>query len=111
MSELRKYMVEFLKVLADATRLEILDLLRNSEKNSAEIQKELRRSQSTISKHLNMLFENNLISFERKENIRYYKIKNMNIFNLLSNINLIVTDINKEKLKDLWDVDIYDTLS
>ena len=111
MSELRKYIVEFLKVLADPTRLEILDLLKNSEKNSSEIQKELKRSQSTISKHLNMLYENNLISFEKRENIKQYKIKNTNIFNLLSNINSIVADINKEKLKDLRDVDIYDTLS
>jgi ArsR family transcriptional regulator len=111
MSELRKYMVEFLKVLADPTRLEILDLLRKNEKNSSEIQKELKRSQSTISKHLNMLSENNLIGFEKKENIKYYKIKNTNIFNLLSNINSVVTNINKEKLKDLRDVDIYDTLS
>jgi hypothetical protein len=58
-----------------------------------------------------MLSENNLIGFEKKENIKYYKIKNTNIFNLLSNINSVVTNINKEKLKDLRDVDIYDTLS
>jgi len=111
MSELRKYTVEFLKLLADPTRLEILDLLKNDEKNSSEIQKILRRSQSTVSKHLNMLVENNLIDFEKKNNIKYYKIENVNVFNLLSDINSIVADINKEKLKDLRDVDIYDTLS
>ncbi len=111
MSELRKYTIEFLKVLADPTRLEILDLLKNSEKNSSEIQDLLKRSQSTTSKHLNMLAENNLITFEKKNNIKYYKIENEHIFNLISNINSIVAEINKEKLKDLRDVDIYNTLS
>jgi len=111
MSELRKYTIEFLKVLADPTRLEILDQLKNSEKNSSEIQEELRKSQSTISKHLKMLVDNSLIDFEKKDNIKYYKIKNIDIFTLLSRINSTVADINTEKLKDLRDVDIYETLS
>lgn len=111
MSELRKYTIEFLKVLADSTRLEILDQLKNSEKTSKEIQEKLNRSQSTISKHLNLLIDNNLIDFEKKDNIKYYKIKNSNIFTLLSNINSTVANINTEKLKDLIDVDIIDTLS
>jgi len=111
MSKLRKYTIEFLKVLADPTRLEILDQLKNSEKNSSEIQEELRKSQSTISKHLKMLVDNSLIDFEKKDNIKYYKIKNIDIFTLLSRINSTVADINTEKLKDLRDVDIYETLS
>ena len=111
MSELRKYTVEFLKVLADTTRLEILDQLRNSEKNSSEIQEELEKSQSTISKHLNMLVDNNLIEFEKKDNIKYYKIKNIDIFTLLSHINSTVADINTVKLKDLIDIDRNETLS
>ncbi|MFW9878192.1 MAG: ArsR/SmtB family transcription factor [Candidatus Thorarchaeota archaeon] len=112
MSELRKYTVEFLKVLADPTRLEILDQLKYNEKNASDIQDEMkpRRSQSTISKHLKILVDNNLIDFEKKDNIKYYKIKNNDIFTLLSNINSTVANINTEKLKDLRDVDIYDTL-
>lgn len=111
MSELRKTTIEFLKVLADPTRLEILDILKKKVKNSSEIQKELNKSQSTISKHLNLLVDNNLIDFEKKANIKYYKIKNTDLFNLLSNIISIVADINKEKLKDIRDIGIYDTLS
>ena len=37
MSELRKYTVEFLKVLGDPTRLDIISLLQNSEKTALEI--------------------------------------------------------------------------
>ncbi|MFX1572121.1 MAG: ArsR/SmtB family transcription factor [Promethearchaeota archaeon] len=111
MSELRKYTIEFLKVLIHPTRLKILDLLKNSKKNSSEIQKLLRISQSTVSKHLNMLFENNLIDYEKRANIKYYKIKNTDIFTLLSDINSIVGNIYKEKFKDIRDVDVHDTLS
>ncbi|MFW9899993.1 MAG: ArsR/SmtB family transcription factor [Candidatus Thorarchaeota archaeon] len=111
MSELRKYTIEFLKVLADPTRLEILDQLKTSEKNASEIQEELEKSQSTISKHLKMLVDNNLIEFEKKDNIKYYKIKNIDIFTLLSHINSTVADINTERLKDLIDIDRNETLS
>ena len=111
MSEFRKYTIEFLKVLSHPTRLEILDLLKNSEKNSSEIQDLLRRSQSTVSKHFNMLFENNLIDYEKRDNIKYYKIHNTDIFTLLSNINSIVGNIYKEKFKDIRDVDVRDILS
>ncbi len=111
MSELRKYTIEFLKLLAHPTRLKILDILRKNNKNSSEIQKELRRSQSTISKHLNMLSENNIIDFEKKDNVKYYKIKNLDVFTLLSSINSIVGNLYKEKFKDIRDVDVIDTLT
>jgi hypothetical protein len=51
------------------------------------------------------------VDFEKKDNINYYKIKNNEIFVLLSNINSIVISANRERFKDLRDVDIYDTLS
>lgn len=111
MSELKRLTVEFLKVIADPTRLEILDLLKKSEKSSSEIQKDLSRSQSTISKHLNILVDKNLIDFKKKDNVKYYIIKNSNIFNLIERINSIVAEINKEKFRDIRDVDIYDTLT
>ncbi len=111
MSELRKYTVEFLKVLGDPTRLDIISLLQNSEKTALEIKLALDRSQSTISKHLNMLIENNFIDFEKRDNIKYYKIENNEILNLIKTINTIALDINKKKFKHIRDQDIYDTLS
>ncbi len=111
-AEFRRSIVEFLRVLGDATRLEVLDILKDNELPSSKIQRKLSRSQSTTSKHLNMLLDNNLINFEKRGNIKYYKLnRNINIENLLTQINSIVTTINKEKLKDIRDVDIIDTLS
>ena len=110
--KIKKSIVEFLRVLADTTRLEILDFLKDNEIPASKIKKRLDRSQSTTSKHLNMLVDNNLISFEKKDNIKYYKLKkNIDINNLISQINTIITTINKEKLKEIRDVDIIDTLS
>jgi len=111
MSELRKYTVEFLRVLGDPTRLDIVDLLQNSEKSALEIKIALDRSQSTISKHLNMLLENGLIGFEKRDNTKYYKIENSEILDLITTINTIVLSISKKKLRDIQDVDIHDILA
>ncbi|HUW89605.1 MAG TPA: metalloregulator ArsR/SmtB family transcription factor [Candidatus Nanopelagicaceae bacterium] len=111
MSEPKKDIIEFLKVLADQTRLEILDLLNREKKTSSEIQSALNKSQSTISQHLKVLTNKNLIIFERINNIKYYQINNLEIFKLLVDIKDYVVKINQEKLKDLRDLDIIDTLS
>lgn len=111
MSELRKFTIEFLKALADPVRLDILYFLEKRKLSSSELQKELDRSQSTISKHLNMLVENNLIDFDKKDNVNYYKIKNNEVIKLINNITAIVLNVNKKRLKDLQDADIHDVLS
>jgi len=110
MSEVKKDFIEFLRVLADQTRLEIIDLLRNEKKNSSEIQTVLNKSQSTISQHLKVLTNKNLILFERINNIKYYKIKNSEIFKLLVDIKSFAARINKEKLQTMSDEGVVDTL-
>ena len=111
MTEIKDFTIEFLKILSDPTRLDILDYLKENEKTSAEIQERLNRSQSTVSKHLSLLTETKLISYERRGNVNYYKIRNSEIFSLLNSIKSFVDMLNKEKLKDLRDIDILDTLS
>ena len=103
-------MIEFLKVLADQTRLDILDMLQNKRSTSLEIQTALEKSQSTISQHLKMLSSLNLISYDKIDNIKYYRASNVEIFKLLIEIKKFVVNINKEKFMDLRDEDILDTL-
>ncbi len=129
MSEIRKLIVKFLKIIADQTRLEILQLINNKEKSSSEIQEHLNKSQSTISQHLKILINNGLVDFYQKEvilemenpkkpnkisniskTINYYLVKNKGIFEILSNIQAFVLETNKEQIKNLRDLDIYDTL-
>jgi len=110
MSELKKDIIEFLKVLADQSRLDILDLLYHEKKTSSEIQSALNKSQSTISQHLKVLTSKNLIIFDRINNIKYYTIKNMEIYKLLADIKSFVARINKERLQNMSNEDILDTL-
>ena len=110
MSELKKETIEFLKLLADQSRLDILDLLYHEKKTSSEIQSALKKSQSTISQHLKVLTNMNLIIFDKINNIKYYKIKNKEIFKLLIDIKSFVAEINKEKLQAMSNEDILDTL-
>ncbi len=110
MSEAKKDFIEFLRVLADQTRLEIIDLLRNEKKTSSDIQTVLNKSQSTISQHLKVLTNKNLILFERINNVKYYKINNLKIFKLLVDIKSHVAGINKDKLQAMNDEDIIDVL-
>ena len=115
MNELTKFSIDFLRVLGDQTRLEIIELLKGGPKTSKEIQLELDKSQPTISQHLKTLCGSNLIIFELKENenkkkLQYYSIKDRDLFKLLSMIYSFVAGINNEKVKDLRDLDIYDTL-
>ena len=106
-----KKIIEFLRVLADQTRLDMLELLRDEKKTSLEIQATLNKSQSTISQHLKALSNKNLIIFDRINNAKSYKIKNPDIFKLLVEIKSFVGRLNQEKLKDLRDLDVIDTLS
>lgn len=111
MSEIKKYTIEFLKALADPARLEILYILEKRALSSLEIQRILKRSQSTVSKHLSILIDNNLIDFQKVNNVKYYDIRNKEVFSLLKHINAIVVNNNKEKFKDIQDADIYDILT
>lgn len=111
MSEFQTEFIEFLKVLADKTRLEILNLLREEKKSSSQIQTALEKAQSTISQHLKVLSSKNLIVFDKINNIKAYSVRNQDIFKLLVEIKSYVAQINQEKLKDLRDLDVIDTLS
>ena len=51
-----------------------------------------------------------IIKFERKNNVKYYEIKNEEIFSLLINIKSFVSGINKKRLHSMSNEDVMDTL-
>jgi ArsR family transcriptional regulator len=110
MSELIKYVANFLKILSDPKRLEILILLKNGEKSSAEIQDAVEKPQPTVSQHLKILKNENLVAVVKKQNIKYYKIKDAYLFRILSSIQSYLLNLNQEKLKSLMDMSLFDTL-
>lgn len=116
MNELIKYTLDFLKVLGDQTRLQMLNLLREGPKSSKDLEKALKKKQPSISQQLKILHNANLITFDIKENnnknkTKSYKLNDTNIFNILSSIQSYVAKINNQKFKDLQNLDIIDTLS
>jgi predicted transcriptional regulator len=116
MNEIIKYTLDFLKVLGDQTRLEILNLLKEGPKSSKDLEKTLRKKQPSISQQLKILDNANLITHKTKENhnkkkINYYELKDTNIFNIISSIQSYVAKINNQRIKDLRNLDIIDTLS
>ena len=111
MSDLTEKIADFLRILGEQTRLDILDLLRSGEKKSSrEIEDSLEKSQSTISQHLKTLIDADLISFEKKGNIKYYLVKNDYVFKILTFVQSFVISLESEKRRKAADLDIYDTL-
>lgn len=104
-------LLKFLKVLCDDTRLAILNHLKEIDKNNEELQSLLNKSQSTISHQLNLLVDNNLISFEFRGNYKYYKIKNQDIFKLLSQIEGFIEKNINDEFKERRKKELYDILT
>jgi DNA-binding transcriptional ArsR family regulator len=102
--------VEFLKILAHPVRLKIIECLKGKEKTVNDIQTELRKSQSTISQHLKVLFSANILTF-RKDGLKsYYKIADTKIHDILLNINQYIADRSQHKIEDITATSITDTL-
>lgn len=110
MAEKEKLLIDFLKVIADSTRLRILELLRNNELNSSTIQKQLNKGQSTISQQLKILLQANLIDFRREGVNKIYFLKNNDIFRVFNVISSFIKDLNQEKVDLLFENEVHDIL-
>ncbi|MFW9827889.1 MAG: ArsR family transcriptional regulator [Candidatus Thorarchaeota archaeon] len=96
---------EFLKILSDPFKLEIIKYLKNSEKTSKEIEEYLNISQSYSSQLLSQLQKANIITYKRDGNFKNYFIKSKNIFRVISSINSFVIELHKNRFQKLIDSD------
>ena len=67
------------KALSDPVRLEILNMLRSGRMNAGEISDNFDLSKATISHHLKILREQDLIYEEKEKNFIYYEL-NTSVF-------------------------------
>ncbi|MBU5225325.1 autorepressor SdpR family transcription factor [Clostridium senegalense] len=67
------------KALSDPTRRKILDLLKNSDMTAGEISDSFNISKPSISHHLSLLKQADLVSDERKGQYIYYSL-NTSVF-------------------------------
>jgi ArsR family transcriptional regulator, arsenate/arsenite/antimonite-responsive transcriptional repressor len=75
--------IKILSALSDPTRLELLDYLSGGERCVCEILPAFQRSQSTISKHLNILYEANILERKVEGKRTVYSIKDPQVFDLI----------------------------
>ncbi len=102
---------EFIKILSDPSRLDILDALKEgSEMSASEIENAIGKSQSSTSQQLKNLVNANVLNVRRESRNKYFKIRDPQIFNILIEITIYLSNINQDKIEELSDVDISDTL-
>jgi len=78
-----KYKAKIFKALADPTRLEILEYLRDGEKCVCEIVSHLRIPQPMVSRHLSILKSCGIIKCRKQKNRRFYLISDPTVLHIL----------------------------
>jgi DNA-binding transcriptional ArsR family regulator len=90
---------DFLKAIAQPTRLRILYFLKDGEKCACEIIPRMKEEQSNISRHLTHMRDAGILE-SRKEGVSvYYKIKDKRVFTLLSLVDEMIRAEIREKAK------------
>jgi len=84
--------VKILSALSDPVRLELLEYLADGERCVCQILPAFERSQSTISKHLNILYEAGILDRRIDGKRTLYCIKNPKIFDLIKDVDAIALD-------------------
>jgi ArsR family transcriptional regulator len=81
---------EVLKVLAQPTRLKILELLRDGEKCICEIVPLINGEQSNISRHISLMQKSHLVT-TKKDGVKVMvKVRDTQVYDILDKINLVL---------------------
>ncbi|MGV8127456.1 MAG: ArsR/SmtB family transcription factor [Methanothrix sp.] len=75
--------IKIFSALSDPTRLELLEYLSGGERCVCEILPAFQRSQSTVSKHLNILYEAGILDRKIDGKRTLYSIKDPQVFDLI----------------------------
>ena len=90
---------EILKVLAQPTRLKILECLRQGEKCICEIVPTINGEQSNISRHISLMQKSHLVT-TRKDGVKVMvNVKDPKIFEILDKVGAILKNQMKEQEK------------
>lgn len=84
---------QLFKAFSDATRLQLLQALREKTKNVGELVIELGLTQANVSKHLQVLFDAKILTREKRGTASYYSIDDEFIYPLCE---LICDKINRD---------------
>ena len=81
--ETQKQVADFLKVLGNRYRLQIVNLLMVGEKNVTELNAFVKVSQPALSQHLSKLRRAGMVAFRRDRRQIYYFLSNPNLVHVL----------------------------
>jgi DNA-binding transcriptional ArsR family regulator len=85
-----KIKADFLRVIAHPLRLQVIELLKDGEKNAGSIARKLNIPQSSLSRHLLALKEVGILRARQQGTIIYYSIEMHGIFRVLRPIALML---------------------
>jgi DNA-binding transcriptional ArsR family regulator len=86
--------VELFHSLAEPTRLKILDILREKvEACPCQIAPIIRKDQSVVFRHLQIMKEAGLVDMQKKGVATYYSIRNKKIMDI---VDYLIREINKD---------------
>ena len=74
------------RVLSEAVRLKLINLLRDGEMSVTELTAQLQTSQPNVSKHLKILTESGILRREQRGNTVFYAIADPSIFELCDSV-------------------------
>ncbi|MCD6578894.1 winged helix-turn-helix transcriptional regulator [bacterium] len=84
MKETEKRTVGIFKALGSPTRFKIVKLLDVGEMYTSEIAKNLGKDKSTISKHLKILKDLNIVRYVTKDKYVFYRLKKDTVLDLIN---------------------------
>ena len=76
-------MAEFFKIFGDTTRIRILQVLLEGEKNVGELADALEMTQSAISHQLRVLRQNDLVKYRREGKTVFYSLDDEHVANVM----------------------------
>jgi len=74
MSEIHKEMVKLFKVFGDENRIQILELLKGRELSAYELLVEVQITQSTLSHHMKLLCDSDIVTARKDGKWVYYSL-------------------------------------
>ncbi|MEM2213690.1 MAG: metalloregulator ArsR/SmtB family transcription factor [Candidatus Nezhaarchaeales archaeon] len=84
--------VKVFKALANPTRLQIIDSLKDGERCVCEIIPAIGKAQSTTSKHLDMLYDAGILDRRMDGRRTLYRIRNPKVLDIIKAIELMVLE-------------------
>ena len=81
-SEALVQVASYFQALSEPTRLQILNLLREQERNVGELAQLCGYSSANISRHLTLLTQHGLVCRESRGNSAYYRIADSSVYDL-----------------------------